>query len=69
MTVALVGFFGILIGGCEDSGFGFVKAGKAEGGRVGDATVGVGHDALALPVAGDRMTVAHVRISCILVFV
>jgi hypothetical protein len=60
MTVTLVGFFGILvIRGCGDAGFGFVKAGKA-GGRGCDATVGVGYDALAVPVAGDGMTVAHV---------
>lgn len=59
MTVDLVGFVGILISGCENAGFVFVKAGKA-GGKVGDATVEVGHDALALPVARDRMTVALV---------
>lgn len=69
MAVALVGFFRIIIDGCDDARSGFVKAGKAEGGRVGDATVGVGHDALALPVTGDMMKVAPVRFSYILVFV
>jgi hypothetical protein len=55
MAVALiVGTVEVLIGEWVDAGFGFVKAGKAEGGREGGATVGIGH---VLPVTGDKMTV------------